>query len=181
MITLIDYDIGNLGSLSNTFNRLGYSVNITNNATEILKANILILPGVGSAVGGMNNLKRYKLDEMIIEHIKKDNVEGLLDLIYKKLKPSGMLIMEVPNADSPLGVHIYFSDLTHEFAFSKKLGMTLLRHAGFDEIQVMYSPNMRNPLIKLAQKIMAKVVGFEHEMMFSGNIILVGYKNKQCL
>lgn len=112
----------------------------------------------------------------IVEHVKKDRVQYLLDLINEKLKPGGMLIMEVPNADSSLGVHTYFSDLTHEFAFSKKLAVRLLCIAGFDDIKVRYQLNLRNPLIKLAQKIMAKVVGLDHEAMFSGNIILVGYK-----
>jgi len=112
----------------------------------------------------------------IVEHVKKDKVQELLNLINKKLKQNGILIIEVPNADSPLGIHTYFSDLTHEFAFSKKLSIRLLRLASFDDIKVRYQPNLRNPLIKLLQKIMAKVVGFEHEMMFSGNIIVVGYK-----
>ena len=112
----------------------------------------------------------------IIEHIKKDKIPYLLDLINKKLKPGGLFIMEVPNADSPLGVHILFSDLTHEFAFSRKLAIRLLGLAEFDSIKVIYQPMRRNPLIKLAQKIMAKVVGFDYQAMFSGNIILVGYK-----
>lgn len=111
----------------------------------------------------------------IIEHVQKDRVPSLLKLVQKKLKPSGMFIMEVPNADSPLGVHTYFSDLTHEFAFSRKLAVTLLKQAGFADIQVMYQPMRRNILIQIAQKMLAKVVGFDHQAMFSGNIILVGY------
>jgi 2-polyprenyl-3-methyl-5-hydroxy-6-metoxy-1,4-benzoquinol methylase len=113
----------------------------------------------------------------VMEHIKKDRVTQLLDLINGKLKPNGMLIIEIPNADSPLGVHTYFSDLTHEFAFSRKLIVQLLKNTGFDNIKVMYQPMRQNPLIKLAQKIMAKVVGFEYELMFSGNLIVASYKN----
>jgi len=112
----------------------------------------------------------------IIEHIKKEKVQSLLDLIQKKIKSGGLFILEVPNADSPLGIHTYFSDLTHEFAYSRKLGVTLLRLAGFDDIKISYQPNMRNPLIKLLQKILAKVIGLDYHAMFSGNIILVGYK-----
>lgn len=112
----------------------------------------------------------------IIEHIKRDRVQSLLIMICQKLKQGGIFIMEVPNADSPLGIHTYFSDLTHEFAFSKKLALTVLRLAGFDDVKVRYQPNLRNPLIKLAQKILAKVIGLEYPSMFSGNIILVGYK-----
>lgn len=112
----------------------------------------------------------------IVEHIKKERVQYLLNLIQKKLKKDGMFLMEVPNADSPLGIHTYFSDLTHEFAFSKKLTTKLLRRADFTDIKVMYQPMRKNLLIKIAQKILAKVVGFDYELMFSGNIILAGYK-----
>lgn len=112
----------------------------------------------------------------IIEHIRKERVEYLFDLINKKLKQGGLLIAEVPNADSPLGLHTLFSDLTHEFAFSRGLVVKLFNLAGFDGIKVMYQPMRQNPLIKLAQKILAKVVGFEYKLMFSGNIIIMGHK-----
>lgn len=112
----------------------------------------------------------------IVEHVKKEKVQYLLNLINKKLKPGGMFIVEVPNADSPLGIHTYFNDLTHEFAFSRKLIMELLRLAGFDSIRIMYQPMRRNPLIILGRKILAKLLGSEYPLMFSGNIILVGYK-----
>ena len=112
----------------------------------------------------------------IIEHVKKDMVQRLLSLTQRKLKRGGMFLMEVPNADSPLGIHTYFTDLTHEFAFSRKLAVMLLKNAGFTDIQVMYQPMRKNILIKIAQKILAKVVGFDYQLMFSGNIILAGYK-----
>ena len=112
----------------------------------------------------------------IIEHIKKEKVQDLLNLINRKIKSGGMFIMEVPNGDSPLGVHTYFTDITHEFAFSRKLAIKLLILAGFGGIKVMYQPMRRNPLIILGRKILAKLVGSEYPLMFSGNIILVGYK-----
>ena len=111
-----------------------------------------------------------------VEHVKKDKVQYLLNLINKKLKPGGMFVMEVPNADSPLGIHTFFTDLTHEFAFSRKLAIKLLHLAGFDSIRVIYQPMRRNPLIILGRKILAKLLGSEYPLMFSGNIILAGYK-----
>lgn len=112
----------------------------------------------------------------IVEHIKKDKIQSLLDLINKKLKTDGVVIIEVPNADSPLGIHTFFSDLTHEFAFSRKLAVRLLTLAGFVSIKVRYQPGQKNPFVKLAQRILAKVVGLDYRAMFSGNIILIGYK-----
>ena len=112
----------------------------------------------------------------IVEHIKKEKVQYLLDLINKKMRHGGIFIMEVPNADSPRGIHTFYSDLTHEFAFSRTLAQELLHVAGFDKIQTRYQPMRRNPLIKLGQNIVAKLFGSEYPLMFSGNIILVGYK-----
>jgi predicted TPR repeat methyltransferase len=114
----------------------------------------------------------------IVEHVKKEKVEYLLNLINKKLKPEGMFVMEVPNADSPLGIHTFFTDITHEFAFSRKLAVKLLHLAGFDSIRVRYQPMRRNPLIILGRKILAKLLGSEYPLMFSGNIILAGYKKE---
>lgn len=111
----------------------------------------------------------------VIEHVKKDRVPDLLRLIRAKLSSDGIFIMEVPNADSPLGVHTYFSDLTHEFAYSKKLAVRLLKAAGFERIAVAYEPNLRNPLIKLTQQILAKMYGLDSGALFSGNIVLIGY------
>ncbi len=112
----------------------------------------------------------------IVEHIKKDKVQYLINLINKKVKSGGFFIIEVPNADSPLGVKTLFSDLTHEFAFSRKLLIQILSIAGFGNIKIMYQPMRRNPFIKLGQKILAKLLGSEYPLMFSGNIIAIGYK-----
>jgi len=112
----------------------------------------------------------------IIEHVERNRVPSLLDLIYRKVRPGGMFVMEVPNADSPLGIHTYFSDVTHEFAYSRKLAVHLVTAAGFGNIDVRYEPNIRHPLIKIAQRVLAKIIGLPSDALFSGNLILVGYK-----
>lgn len=111
----------------------------------------------------------------IVEHVKRERVPVLLSLIRRKLAPGGLFIMEVPNADSPLGVHTYFSDLTHKFAYSKKLTLRLLAMAGFERLQVRYEPNLRHLLIRIAQRVVAKLFGLERDQLFSGNIVLIGH------
>ncbi|OGN10640.1 MAG: hypothetical protein A3J46_05535 [Candidatus Yanofskybacteria bacterium RIFCSPHIGHO2_02_FULL_41_11] len=113
----------------------------------------------------------------IIEHIKKEKVETLLNLIYRKLKPHGLLFIEVPNADSPIGIHTFYSDITHEFAYTKSLVTRLLETAGFKNTKVMPNRVRSNLIIRLAQKVLAKVVGFDDKLMFSGNIIVIGQKS----
>lgn len=71
MIVIIDYGLGNLGSVKNTLNKLGVDSMISKSIDDIKKADALILPGVGSAKQGMKNLKERGLDKILINEIKK--------------------------------------------------------------------------------------------------------------
>jgi len=71
MIVIIDYGLGNLGSVKNTLDRLGIFSVISDDLSVIRKSNALILPGVGSANQGMKNLIAKKLDTMITGEIRK--------------------------------------------------------------------------------------------------------------
>jgi imidazole glycerol-phosphate synthase subunit HisH len=48
MITIVDYGMGNLGSVVNMFRRIGYVANVAYDVETIFKAEKLLLPGVGS-------------------------------------------------------------------------------------------------------------------------------------
>lgn len=71
-IVVIDYDLGNLKSISNAFDALNTPVVISNKKEVIQKADALILPGVGSFEAGMRGLKKYNLVPLIHEHVKND-------------------------------------------------------------------------------------------------------------
>lgn len=72
MITIIDYEMGNLQSLMNTFQFLGEKVKITDSPKEIEKAEKLVFPGVGNFGKAMENLKRKKLDLAIKKVLAKE-------------------------------------------------------------------------------------------------------------
>ena len=114
----------------------------------------------------------------IIEHIKKERVLEMLDLISRKIKKGGSIYIEVPNGDSPIGIHTFYSDITHEFAYTKSLMIRLLQMAGFEEIKVIPNRVRSNLIVRLAQKVLAKVVGFDDKLMFSGNIMIIGQKKQ---
>ena len=71
MIGIIDYGIGNLGSIANALIKLNKKFLISGNPLQLKNAEILILPGVGSALAGMKNIKKIKLDKFIVEEIKR--------------------------------------------------------------------------------------------------------------
>jgi len=56
MIAIIDYDAGNLKSVEKALVSLGEEVLVSRDSSEILQADKVILPGVGSFGDAMNNL-----------------------------------------------------------------------------------------------------------------------------
>ena len=71
MIVIIDYGLGNLGSVKNTLDKLGVDSMISKSRKDIEMAKGIVLPGVGSAKQGMENLKTQCLDKVLINEIKK--------------------------------------------------------------------------------------------------------------
>jgi len=61
MIVIIDYGAGNLRSVLNATNRLGYQAQITDIPGDILTAQVAILPGVGAAANSMAKLRKLGL------------------------------------------------------------------------------------------------------------------------
>lgn len=61
--------MGNLASIANMIKKIGYNCIITSDTKEILKANKLILPGVGSFDYGINNLKSLGIYDIIIKKV----------------------------------------------------------------------------------------------------------------
>ena len=60
MITILDYGLGNIGSLKNMFKRINQNVNITSSPNDIIKSHKIIIPGVGSFDAAMNSINKIK-------------------------------------------------------------------------------------------------------------------------
>lgn len=71
MIAIIDYDAGNLKSVEKALLALGEQPVITRDKEMILKADKVILPGVGSFGDAMGRLHQYGLPEVIYEVVKR--------------------------------------------------------------------------------------------------------------
>lgn len=65
MIAIIDYDAGNLKSVEKALVSLGEEVLVSRDSSEILQADKVILPGVGSFGDAMNNLDKFGLVDTI--------------------------------------------------------------------------------------------------------------------
>lgn len=72
MIAIIDYDAGNLKSVEKALISLGEEVIVSRDSSEIIQADKVILPGVGSFGDAMNNLDKFGL----VDTIKKVTSSG---------------------------------------------------------------------------------------------------------
>lgn len=71
MIAIIDYDMGNLKSVSKALECVGANVCVTRDPKKIQNADKLVLPGVGAFGECMKNLENYGLVNVIKNEITK--------------------------------------------------------------------------------------------------------------
>ncbi|MBF0119736.1 MAG: imidazole glycerol phosphate synthase subunit HisH [Desulfobacterales bacterium] len=67
MISIIDYNAGNLTSVYRAVNHLGFKCKITKDTQAILNSDSIIFPGVGAAGAAMESLLKLGLDVAIKE------------------------------------------------------------------------------------------------------------------
>lgn len=74
MITIINYNLGNPGSILNMIKKIGYSAIITSNIYEIAKASKIILPGVGAFDNGIINLKEMGIFNLLNKKVMEEKI-----------------------------------------------------------------------------------------------------------
>jgi len=110
MVTIINYDAGNIKSIQNMLKRIGVDSVITDDSVEIDSAEKLILPGVGHFGHGMRNLHQSGLVETLNKRVLQDKIPILGICLGAQLlgqgseeaseKGLGWLEMEVVKFDS---------------------------------------------------------------------------------
>lgn len=70
MIALIDYNMGNLRSVSNAFEKIGSKVEIVSDPEKLKDFDKVILPGVGAYKDAMEHLRGAGMQESILEFAK---------------------------------------------------------------------------------------------------------------
>ena len=78
-VTIIEYGIGNIQSVFNSCQRLGYKIEIakSGNALDKQNPNRIILPGVGAIGKALDNLKKRGFLASLNKHVIKNNVPFL--------------------------------------------------------------------------------------------------------
>jgi glutamine amidotransferase len=77
MLVIVDYGLGNLGSIANMATRLGAQPVVSSDPAVLRMADKLILPGVGAFDRGMQNLRERGLVDVLSQKALDDRVPVL--------------------------------------------------------------------------------------------------------
>ena len=96
MITIVDYQMGNLRSVQKAIEKVGGVANITSDPHEIANAEKLILPGVGAFGDAMSEITRRDLANPIRDFVASDRpflgiCLGLQLLFERSLRMASMM------------------------------------------------------------------------------------------
>ncbi len=99
-ITIINLGINNIKKIINAFDYLDATVKIAQNRKDILNANRILLPGLGSYNSGMSSLSKLKV------------IDGIYEFVFIKKRPIFGIC---------LGMQLFFEN-SEEFSKTKGLG-----------------------------------------------------------
>lgn len=77
MITIIDYGMGNLGSIQNMLKRLGVAAEVTGEPAAVARARKILLPGVGAFDSAMRRINESGLREVLDAKVRSERVPTL--------------------------------------------------------------------------------------------------------
>lgn len=129
MIGIIDYGMGNVGSIKNMLNRTGAASEIITEPNFVKEMHKLILPGVGAFDKGVNALKQSGFWDVLNEEIveRKKPILGIC---------LGMQLMTERSDEGELGGLGWFDAETVAFDKSKTVECGLkVPHMGWNEVR----------------------------------------------
>lgn len=138
-------DIGcGLGQLINAIREKGYrnvyGIDVSEEAVSSCVRKGLSVTGISDITDyARDNQEGYDLIIMshVVEHIEKSKIIATLAAVRGMLRPTGNLVVMVPNAQSNTGCYWAYEDFTHTTLFTAGSLIYVLRAAGYSEIRFL--------------------------------------------
>lgn len=134
MIVIVDYGMGNLGSVLNMLRKIGADAQISRDKKVIEKADKLILPGVGAFDNAMKNLEKLDLIEVLNQKVLGDKTPVLGVCL-------GMQLLGTSSEEGTCSGLGWIDAKTIRFSFADMENELKVPHMGWNTVQV----NRENP------------------------------------
>ena len=141
MIAIIDYGIGNLGSIKNMLKRAGASAVITSDIDKIQRAEKLILPGVGAFDSGMKNIHDRGLFQVLNNKVLDDKTP-LLGICL------GCQMITSKSEEGQLSGFGWIEAVTKKFRIEDDNNHLKVPHMGWNKVRLC----KKNPLFNTNEK-----------------------------
>jgi glutamine amidotransferase len=129
MIVVVDYGVGNLGSIVNMFKKVGVKAIASSEPAVIENAEKLILPGIGAFDAGMQKLNERGLVP-ILQNLVMDRKVPVLGLCL------GLQLMTKGSEEGKLAGLGWFDAETLRFGFSSDQPHLKIPHMGWNTIEI---------------------------------------------
>lgn len=129
MIAIVNYGMGNLGSIKNMLRKVGVESIITSDPDTIYKASKIILPGVGAFDTGMTHLKEMELSDVL-------NQKALVERAPILGVCLGVQLMTKGSEEGILPGLGWFDAQTKKFNFENVIGKYPLPNMGWLDVQL---------------------------------------------
>jgi hypothetical protein len=119
----------------------------------------------------------------VLEHIEKGRQLEMLRAINSHLTTSGFVIMQIPNAISPIGNYMRYNDFTHYMAYTQDSISMIMHNCGLHHYvlrpQYKHGRGIRK-LISLWDKIYRMEIQ-NKDFILTPNIIVIAFKDENLL
>ncbi len=103
----------------------------------------------------------------VLEHFGKEDVLRMLDGMHRVLAPSGKLLLHVPNGEAIFGSRVFFSDFTHEVAFTPVSIRQLASVCGFSKTEVIEESPVVHGVTSAIRFVLWKVIRTAYRLFFA--------------
>ncbi|HWR26487.1 MAG TPA: imidazole glycerol phosphate synthase subunit HisH [candidate division Zixibacteria bacterium] len=129
MVHIVDYGMGNMGSILNMLKKIGTAAVISSKISDIEKAEKLILPGVGSFDNGISNLRNLGLVPILSDKVINDRIP-ILGICL------GMQLLTMGSEEGALDGLGWLKAKTIRFNFDKTQTNLKVPHMGWNTVKI---------------------------------------------
>ena len=153
MIGIVDYGMGNVGSIHNMLRKLGHESAIISDPAQLATADKLILPGVGAFDNGMKRLQDTGIREAIEERVLTHQTPILGICLGMQLLMDGSDEGDLPGLSWVSGRAVRFKFDANKKSYPVPFVAQCLYLSGFNILTVLFGKIGPSYFVKLVSSI----------------------------